>query len=460
MPSDHPSQVNGHFQKWRKDSRQSRYLPRYIEKIPEAQLELLESDDAWQPPLVGGRPRSGDVPLSLLQKLSEAADAPSRSASPSDRSQSSQQDDVRLPSRNELDRERQESPNKSGSDATVSDDEWPSSPPTQRRRDYLPPDSDPPTVPEIERQVTLEDQHDETTPIVETDATEARPLGLITNDTSKLSLAACQQDDPTSSPLAKDKSTPSGESTLELSQPPRHELPEHRQQLMSMGNDLTNRLGEAPIGSGNLSSPRTHTVRNVQNERSPYVEKIITPPQGSTDPALNQTQSTRIINALPTSPDFVPGTFRESVLKGRTSTGSTLTLPIAKPGRLSPSPNTNSVQHQTTKVAKKKQQERHQEHPLFPVQNAPSDDDGSELRVAQTFIEDRRDHHPTEPATSQLDASHHATPLGGPLPKNILSSVLPPTRQLLTTNKHSQSRILDLENRPALVRSRFRIVAL
>lgn len=414
-PEDHPSQVDSHFQKWRKDSRQSRYLPRYIEKIPEAQLELLESDNAWQSPLVGGRPRSGDVPLSLLEKLSKAADAPSRSASPSDRSQSSQQDDVRLPSRNELDRERQESPNKSGSDATVSDDEWPSSPPTQRRRVYLPPDSDPPTIPEIERQVTPEDQHDETTPIVEMAATEAPPLGIITNDTSKLSLAACQQDNPTSSPLAKNKSTPSGEST--------HELPEHRQQLVSIETDRTNCLSEVPNGSGNISSPRTDTVRNVQNERSPYVGKIITPPQASTDPAPDKTHITRIVNALPTSPDFVPGTFRESVLKGRTSTGSTLTLPIAK--RLSPSPITNSVQHPITQVAKKKQQERHQEQPLFPVQNASLDDDGSELRVLQTFIEDRRDHHPAEAATSQTDPSCHTTPLGGPLPKN-LPSVLSP----------------------------------
>ncbi|KIW72524.1 hypothetical protein PV04_00709 [Phialophora macrospora] len=68
----------GSLRRWRLHSQGRRYIPRYVCKIPRDQEDflksLLESGDSWQPPLVGHVHRPGQVPLTLLEQLCNAAD--------------------------------------------------------------------------------------------------------------------------------------------------------------------------------------------------------------------------------------------------------------------------------------------------------------------------------------------------------------------------------------------------
>ncbi|KIX07104.1 uncharacterized protein Z518_05081 [Rhinocladiella mackenziei CBS 650.93] len=138
-----PDTVVQRFRRWRQESQ--KYLPRYIQKIPREQQKLLESDESWQPPLVGRPERPGQVPLSLLEELSNAAD--------------NVVENELLRSRNEdqhetIDRAHdQETVKVNGNEQDHSNDSddsevtWDLSPPTQQRRQQrpapLPPNSPP-----------------------------------------------------------------------------------------------------------------------------------------------------------------------------------------------------------------------------------------------------------------------------------------------------------------------------
>ena len=79
MASDHPpaSMANSgvRFARWKS---YKSFLPRYICKIPKEQLEIIESDDGWRPPLVGRRPLEQNVPKPVWDKAVAAAKITSR----------------------------------------------------------------------------------------------------------------------------------------------------------------------------------------------------------------------------------------------------------------------------------------------------------------------------------------------------------------------------------------------
>lgn len=143
-----PNGLIRHFARWRQEARLGRYVPRYVQKIPQDQARLLESDDSWQPALVGRPARQGQVPLPLLERLCEVADHTAMNPQKAENN----------PNRRSAERERpitasvnELSPLHSNVDSDSEDSQtsipWSTSPPTQERRARkLPPDS-PPLIP-------------------------------------------------------------------------------------------------------------------------------------------------------------------------------------------------------------------------------------------------------------------------------------------------------------------------
>ncbi|KAL2438873.1 hypothetical protein ABEF95_014604 [Exophiala dermatitidis] len=137
------SKPSRNFDRWRQEARAGRYILRYIQKIPKDQEEILNSDQSWQPSLVGQPAREGQVPLVLLERLSnaadnhkEGADAPATVSNIPDNESQLTGDDAAIqgdPFESKVE--------ESSSDSEELLSEWPSSPPTQERRRKLPPDS-------------------------------------------------------------------------------------------------------------------------------------------------------------------------------------------------------------------------------------------------------------------------------------------------------------------------------
>ncbi|KAK7903634.1 hypothetical protein LTR67_001654 [Exophiala xenobiotica] len=160
-----------HFRRWREEARSGRYVPRYVQRIPKEQELLLESDDSWQPPLVGRTLRPGQVPLALTERLCELADrgfsAPRVSGLPSE--ESGDEPDLPGPftARHEegppLHAPKQESNDSEEPEPSI---EWSSSPPTQDRRRYLPVDS-PPLFARQGKEDTMQARPTEDDPAVE-----------------------------------------------------------------------------------------------------------------------------------------------------------------------------------------------------------------------------------------------------------------------------------------------------
>ncbi|KAI1614524.1 hypothetical protein EDD36DRAFT_230913 [Exophiala viscosa] len=141
-----PTGLVCHFARWRREARSGKYVPRYVQKIPEDQKTLLESDDSWQPPLVGHASRPGQVPLPLLERLCQAADQKALSLEEA-------QD---VPERRTTEHEAQPvaswkelspSPGNAESDSEISQASWSASPPTQERRVRKLPADSPPLAP-------------------------------------------------------------------------------------------------------------------------------------------------------------------------------------------------------------------------------------------------------------------------------------------------------------------------
>ncbi|KAK5461214.1 hypothetical protein LTS15_003277 [Exophiala xenobiotica] len=159
------------FRRWREEARSGRYVPRYLQRIPKEQEVLLESDDSWQPPLVGRTLRPGQVPLRLTERLCELADrgssAPRGSGLPSEESG----DELDLPGPFTARHEEGPShnaPKQKSSDSEESEPsiEWSSSPPTQDRRRHLPVDS-PPLFARQWKEATIQARPAEDDPAVE-----------------------------------------------------------------------------------------------------------------------------------------------------------------------------------------------------------------------------------------------------------------------------------------------------
>ncbi|RVX67417.1 hypothetical protein B0A52_08770 [Exophiala mesophila] len=171
LPAQLPCPLLGHFGRWRQESLQGRLLPGYISKIPKDQLAILNSDNAWRPAIVGQPNLPGDVPPSLLQRLSLKAEGQPDKVEPhpfilnSSSSSPKQASEIQPPARPAL----PEHPDDDSDESVVA---WSSSPPTQDRRNrlanhaasedrddelsdtdsedalgHLPPDSSPPQLP-------------------------------------------------------------------------------------------------------------------------------------------------------------------------------------------------------------------------------------------------------------------------------------------------------------------------
>ncbi|KIW20756.1 hypothetical protein PV08_01334 [Exophiala spinifera] len=69
-----PTSLIRHFRRWREEAQSGRYIPRYLQKIPRDQEALLESDDSWQPALVGRTVMPGQIPIHLNERFMKFAE--------------------------------------------------------------------------------------------------------------------------------------------------------------------------------------------------------------------------------------------------------------------------------------------------------------------------------------------------------------------------------------------------
>ena len=124
------------FRRWRAEAAAGRYIPRRACEISKDQLQILESDARWQPPLPGRDKRPGTVPIDLLNELTTRADQTAK-----------QPESVAEPtSGGEVEREGLVRPVSSSlgdipSSQELGESRWPASPERNLRTEILPPDS-------------------------------------------------------------------------------------------------------------------------------------------------------------------------------------------------------------------------------------------------------------------------------------------------------------------------------
>lgn len=146
-----PTSLVRHFRRWRDEARSGRYVPRYLQKIPKDQEALLESEDSWQPPLVGRAVIQGQIPVTLNEQfmtLTDQKDSQVEKQSPIREPVTEFQKPITPPEHKKTLPERKlESIATDVEDSDVSVASWSPSPPTQdRRRQALPADSPLPSV--------------------------------------------------------------------------------------------------------------------------------------------------------------------------------------------------------------------------------------------------------------------------------------------------------------------------
>ncbi|KAK4939879.1 hypothetical protein LTR10_019947 [Elasticomyces elasticus] len=272
-----PTGLIRHFARWRQEARSGRYVPRYVQKIPEDQATLLESEDSWQPPLVGHPSRPGQVALPLLERLCQAADQKASNMEEVENIPDSRSTEPELPavaSANEL----RSSLIDVESDSEASEASWSASPPTQERRGRILPADSPPLVPRqtkrpIPRLVNTLDQREDTTQqqsassdslhasypgaAAQKDSHEGRPREVVSSAKGTHETSNTQSTEESSNPCA-DPLTSSAELTSDkekgtkLSQSSSQTLKEHSN---SAGNGVqVERTPHVPKGNWDRAS--------------------------------------------------------------------------------------------------------------------------------------------------------------------------------------------------------------
>jgi len=300
-----PSALVQHFQRWRAESLSGRYIPRYVQKIPRDQRQLLDSRKCWQPPLVGNDPRPGQIPFPLLQRLASQADNtnPSRidpqslredhakAISPATRRSQINDREPSLPSQILSEDDESEE---------LSTSQWPPSSPRTPFRLQYPPDSSPLAA------VQSVEQSKNTVP---------RDEGPLHNHSRPTSQDEMNRDHPDhlaslASPSPEEFAESSGITDDGQSDAVR---------LMHQGRDEesgsdeqsleTQPLTECTMTSIDLSTNNLPAQRSIQVKRTPHPNKDV--PSGTDEPVLQRSSDQEIPNPAspPSSLAYVPGTF-------------------------------------------------------------------------------------------------------------------------------------------------------
>ena len=124
------------FRRWRAEAAAGRYIPRRACKISKKQLEILVSDERWQPPLPGRDKRPGTIPIELLNELTAQADEATKQPQPVSTAHQSFPDETEV-----LMRSAPSTIDDLQSSQEVGESQWPLSPQRKAPADPLPPDS-------------------------------------------------------------------------------------------------------------------------------------------------------------------------------------------------------------------------------------------------------------------------------------------------------------------------------
>ena len=137
LPND--DQMKLRFRRWRAEGAAGRYIPRCACKIPKQQLEILEAEQSWHPPLPGRASREGAVPTELLISLNTEADerARRREAFTTDNQAEEQPQSPENRPSEKASYSLEDLP----SSQELGESQWPPSPERPKPNDLLPPDS-------------------------------------------------------------------------------------------------------------------------------------------------------------------------------------------------------------------------------------------------------------------------------------------------------------------------------
>ncbi|KIW50876.1 hypothetical protein, variant [Exophiala xenobiotica] len=305
-----PARMVRHFGRWREEARSGRYLPRYVQKIPREQEVLLESDDSWQPPLVGRTPRPGQVPLALTERLCELADRGSSAPLGFGHRSEESSGEPDLPGpfaapREEGPPSRTPEPESSDSEESEPTIPWSSSPPTQDRRRHLPVDS-PPLFARQGKEATTEARPTERVTAVE-------PHSATSTTRDNLALLTQQR-----THVDQDFENPPGRSIDNRTGEPAHvetsdnvvtiptdELPSSTESAMEL-NVITCSYQQKPSFAGPIPTTSLR-AKGVQVVRTPYVSKR--PDSRLVNFSAGHAKAIEELD--PTSSACVPGTYNE-----------------------------------------------------------------------------------------------------------------------------------------------------
>lgn len=304
------------FQRFRKEGPAGKHVPSYFSIIPRDQKELLISDDSWQPPLVGRPARPGQVPTSLLQRLTDAADYPKEAAVEPDA----------LPSSHGNEREpiTDNSGNQDGlaegegeedsSQLDGSSISWSQSPPTQHRRKQLPPNSPPLLLhhrnpihsPENPRSQQVNEPDSPKVRLPTATTTFARAQIEAATSGFRRSSRARDVLDNSGEPLPAEAGDVCQNSQIRFTGLP---IP---QPLSGVENEEVNAEHAGAQSFFSTDSKSANSPKGVQVNRTPYVGKG--PNENHFRSALPRDGSPRVFQnrTQPISSCLVPGTFDES----------------------------------------------------------------------------------------------------------------------------------------------------
>ncbi|KIW42070.1 uncharacterized protein PV06_05654 [Exophiala oligosperma] len=276
-PSQLPTSLVRHFRRWREEARSGRYIPRYLQKIPKDQEALLESDDSWQPPLVGRTVIPGQIPIHLneqLMILTDQKDSQVEKQLPINEPISACQKSITPDNHHKktLQERRLVNAASDSEESDVSAASWSPSPPTQdRRRQVLPADSPLPSARKRRNfNVKSADIDIEAPPrtrsVSSTHGNDNQPL--LSQSTSQISRL----------PVIPHSDLVTNRAVSEVDQGVR------RVPIQSLGEPTTSKPiapdtleGISPAAiSGSFAGPKKATSpskRNIQVERTPYILK-------------------------------------------------------------------------------------------------------------------------------------------------------------------------------------------
>jgi hypothetical protein len=325
---------------WQKRMVGAQYVPRYAGTRARDQQELIQNNASWQPALVGQPPIEGQVPLKLLERLSQAADEAAENKGPEAGGENATDgEDIGLTKSNlrrlvAVESQPPDSPLHQSPSSPTSETSWEPTPPQPaQRRPLMPPDSSPlKGKEEAAANITALESNNEDSARSSIQADQAIPCSPFSQE-----LTPDDEDDHIASPTEQQAPAPAATQTTILDiGPDTDDQPEQVTSSVKVPEAERGEVEESRIHVQNSSNesdvrgtaPSLESLRKVQVWRTPAVGRqnpntMIEQAGRHGEKSLRE--DTGLLSRVPLaqslhpSSQFVPGTYFPHSLKEATS---------------------------------------------------------------------------------------------------------------------------------------------